>query len=168
VECLTALVPHMVDCNDLEQTALACSDVQRRRRHDAPGDSWEALDLAIATQAVSSGSGREVALSAFQRALTGRLPPWYFLVPHRVWWRPGGVPSVAHGVARSPKPCSCGRDRAPALPSGAPGAGDSERESNQVHDPAPHTDATKAVHSAHLGGFIFSLGHFCKTGEGRG
>ncbi len=66
VECLTALVPHMVDCDALEQAALACSDVQRRRWHDARADSWVALDLAIATQAVSSGSGGEVALSAFR------------------------------------------------------------------------------------------------------
>ncbi len=57
VECLTALVPHMVDYGDLEHAALACSDVQRRRWHDATGDSWAALDLAITTQAVRGGSG---------------------------------------------------------------------------------------------------------------
>ncbi len=60
VECLTALVPHVVDCDDLKHAALACSDVQRRRWRDAPGASWVALDLVIATQAVSSGTGREV------------------------------------------------------------------------------------------------------------
>jgi hypothetical protein len=53
VECLTALAPHMIDSEVLEQVAHACSDARSRRSGDVPEASWAALEGAIATQAVS-------------------------------------------------------------------------------------------------------------------
>ncbi len=136
VECLTALAPHMVHCEVLEQVAHACSDARSRRSGDAPEASWEALEGAIATQAVSVCGGGYGAgfrgqlellwagLVVAQASICGvsscrptsssfSYSPLHCVALGRVCWMPGGVPCVGPGVVRSPKPCSSVSVRAP-------------------------------------------------------